>query len=142
MKRFPFYLGCLFLIYLASCSQEKATPCGAPQRITVDSECYAGNGLKFTATDYGDTPLSFEWSFVALKDTTRVNGWTPKDEKIRMIAANTFVVPDSLVTNYQRLIVEVGANCQGQLKHSTYYAFVKKRSAANNCVTWTSQNSL
>ncbi|MBD2699387.1 hypothetical protein IC229_01975 [Spirosoma sp. BT702] len=142
MKRFHSYLGCLILASLVSCKQEKTTPCKAPQRVTVDSECYAGNGLKFTASDYGDTPLSFEWNVVALKDTSRVNGWTPKDEKIRMIASNTFVVPDSLVTNYQRLIVEVAANCQGQLKHSTYYAFVKKRSAATNCVTWASQNSL
>ncbi|GAB4036927.1 hypothetical protein [Spirosoma gilvum] len=128
------------LISNGSCTDQNSSPCGQPQQVTVDSECYTGNGLRLTASNYGDSPLSFTWEIYALKDTSRIMGWTPKDEKIKMIAANTFVVPDSLATNYQRLIVNVAANCGGQLKYSTYYAFNKKISTSNNCTTWVNQN--
>ncbi len=121
------------------CKNNDTEPCTLPNQVTVDSQCYAGNGLKFTAGDYGDKPLSFTWNIYALKDSSTILGWTPKDEKIKMIASNEFVVPDSLVTNYQRLIVTVASNCGGLLKNSAYYGFIKKKTTANNCTTWVSQ---
>lgn len=123
-----------------SCTSQTTSPCGQPQQVTADPECYTGNGLRLTAGNYGDAPLSFTWDIYALKDTSRIMGWTSKDEKIKMIAANTFVVPDSLVSQYQRLIVNVAANCGGQLKYSTYYGFTKKTSSGGNCTTWVNQN--
>ncbi|WP_420151216.1 hypothetical protein [Spirosoma sp.] len=124
---------------ITSCNQEDADPCTYPHQVTANSACYAGNGLQLTASDYGKSPLSFEWEIYALKDSSKILGWTPNDLKLRMIANNTFTVPDSLVNNYKRLIVNVASNCQGDLKHSISYGFIKRISAAN-CVTWISQN--
>ncbi|WP_080057265.1 hypothetical protein [Spirosoma aerolatum] len=123
-----------------SCTNQTTAPCGQPQQVTADSECYTGNGLRLTASQYGDAPLSFTWDIYALKDTSRIMGFTSKDEKIKMIEGSTFVVHDSLVSKYQRLIVNVAANCGGQLKYSNYYAFVKKTSTSSNCTTWVNQN--
>ena len=127
-------------LFNESCKNEDSEPCSYPHLVTVNSECYSGNGLQLTAGDYGDKPLSFEWNIYALKDTSQLLGWTPKDEKLRMIASTSFVVPDSLVANYQRLIVNVAANCGGQLKQSIYYSFIKRKSVSTNCVTWVAQN--
>ena len=125
-----------------SCNKKNDTsPCKAPGLVTVDTACYSGNGLLLTASDYGDSPLSFEWDIYALKDTSGTVGWSPKDEKIRMIASNTFMVPDSLVTNYSKLIVNVATNCQGILYHSITYGFVKHKSTATNCTTWRRLNN-
>lgn len=122
-----------------ACKNQDTQPCTLPHQVTADSQCYSGKGLQLTASDYGDRPLSFTWEIYATKDTSKTFGWNLKDEKIKMIAANNFVVPDSLVTNYQRLIVNVSANCDGLLKSSTYYGFVKKQSSTSNCVTWVVQ---
>lgn len=140
--RFPLSLLASLLLAFAvgeGCRNSGAEPCTFPHQVTVDSQCYAGNGLKFTAADYGGKPLSFEWRIYALKDSSTILGWTPRDEKIRMIASNNFVVPDSLVTNYQRLIITVASNCGGLLKNSAHYGFIKKKATANNCITWVSQ---
>ncbi|SFE87086.1 hypothetical protein [Spirosoma endophyticum] len=134
-------LASLLVVFTAGegCKNSDTEPCTFAHQVTVDSQCYAGDGLKFTAGDYGDKPLSFEWSIYALKDSSTISGWTPKDEKIRMIASNSFVVPDSLVTNYQRLIVTVGSNCGGLLKYSAHYGFIKKKATTSNCTIWVSQ---
>lgn len=142
MRVSGFLLGGLLvaLLFNGSCKNKDTTPCTYPDLVTVNSECYSGNGLQLTAGNYGDKPLSFEWSIIALKDSSTVLGWTPKDEKIRMIASNNFVIPDSLATNYQRLIVTVASNCGGLLKYSAHYGFIKKKSTASNCTTWVVQN--
>jgi hypothetical protein len=128
------------LLAVLSCkTQNDTNPCTYPHRVTIDSNCYAGNGVKLTASDYGDSPSSFEWTIIAVKDTSRVLGWTPKDVKIAMIAADTFTVPDSLASTYPRLIVTVATNCGGLLKHSIGYGFIRGKSAAGNCTVWTSQ---
>lgn len=141
MKPSSSILAGLFIAFTISegCKNNDAKPCTLPNRVSVDSQCYAGNGLKLTAEDYGDNPLSFTWDIYALKDSSIILGWTSKDEKIKMIASNEFVVPDSLVTNYQRLVVTVASNCGGLLKNSAYYSFIKKKTTANNCVAWVAQ---
>lgn len=107
-----------------------------PEQLTVDPACYEGNGLRVTAADYSDSPIGFEWTIRAVQDTTHVLSWAPKDEKIKMDASNTFTVPDSLVTNYQKLIITVAANCQGRLLHSIGYGFIKSKSAGSTCTVW------
>jgi hypothetical protein len=128
------------LMISQSCTKPEADSCAAPQQVTADAQCYAGSGLRLTAADYGSGPVSFEWSLYALKDSSAVLGWTPQDEKIRLIAGDTFVVPDSLLTPYRRIIVTVAANCGGLLKHSKTYGFVKTRGATSGCTQWTVQN--
>lgn len=134
-------LASFFIAFTVSegCKNSDTEPCTLPHQVSIDSQCYAGNGLKLTAGDYGDKPLSFTWDIYALKDSSTILGWTSKDEKIKMIASNEFVVPDSLVTNYRRLIVTVASNCGGLLKNSAYYGFIKTKTTANNCVTWVPQ---
>ncbi len=124
---------------LLACKQEETAACTYPHQITIASGCYTGAGLIVTASDFGTSPPLFEWTIIALKDTTGASGWTPKDVKIVRSASEKFTIPDSLASNYQRVIVKAAAtNCGDALKHSNYYAFVKKKST--NCVGWISQN--
>lgn len=117
-------------------SQDSTKPCGPPGKITVDSACYAGNGLVMTASEYGGSPLSFDWEIHAVKDTSTVIGWTSEAFELKPISSNKYTVPDSIVNKYPKLIVSVASNCEGALKHSVTYGFIKRRSTANNCVTW------
>ncbi|UHG94061.1 hypothetical protein [Spirosoma oryzicola] len=129
------FSGCLLLS--SACQQDKqVSACTYAHQVTIDSECYTGNGLRLTATDYGNTPDGFEWNVIALKDTSESWGWTPKDEKIIMTGLDTFTIPDSLVSNYEGLIIKVATNCQGQLKHSKYYGLTKTSSTTGNCTIW------
>ncbi|MFD2934295.1 hypothetical protein [Spirosoma flavum] len=142
MRNFIVSFSCLLVDLQGStaCKQQDETnPCTYPHQVTINSTCYTGNGVELTATDYGNSSSGFEWSIIALKDTSKILGWTPKDVKIDMFASDKFTVPDSLVTNYQRLIITVATNCQGLSKHSIYYGFIKSKSTATNCIMWTSQ---
>lgn len=116
--------------------EQEAPSCTYVHQVKVDSECYAGNGLKLVAADYGSSPDGFEWKIIALKDTSTSWGWTPKDEKLNMLGISTFTVPDSLVTNYKGLIVRVATNCKGDLKYSKYYGLTKSNSTTGNCSVW------
>lgn len=131
------------LIFVSSCTlQDDTSPCRSPQKISVDQRCYTGNGLALTASEYGTSPLSFEWSVYALKDTAQNLGFTPQDLKIKINTADVLVIPDSLAANNQRLVVTVAANCQGELKRSIYYAFKKTQSATDSCTVWQPQRGL
>ncbi|ADB39165.1 hypothetical protein [Spirosoma linguale] len=131
------------LIFVSNCtSQDNTSPCRSPQKISVDQRCYKGNGLALTASEYGTSPSSFEWSVYALKDTAQSLGFTPQDLKIKINTANELIIPDSLATNNQRLIVTVATNCQGELKRSIYYAFIKTQSATDSCTVWQPQHGL
>lgn len=127
------------LIVVACHQQNDANPCTYPHRVSIDTSCTTGNGVTLTASDYGDSPAGFEWTIYALKDSSSVLGWTPKDLKIDMFAPDTFTVPDSLTTTYKRLIVTVATNCQGLEKHSIGYGFIKTKSATGNCTIWRPQ---
>ncbi|WP_018620175.1 hypothetical protein [Spirosoma luteum] len=112
------FILCLIITLLA-CKQEEAPACTYPHQITLDSGCYTGTGLIVTASDFGTSPSLFEWTIIALKDTTGASGWTPKDVKIVRSASEKFTIPDSLASNYQRVIVKAAAtNCGDALKHS------------------------
>ncbi|GAB3960504.1 hypothetical protein GCM10028805_58000 [Spirosoma harenae] len=106
--------------------------------MTVDPACYSGNGLTFTASDYGSPAHSFDWSIYALKDTTKASGFTLGDLKIDMLAPDKFTVPDSLIAKYPRLLITVATSCGGQPLHSIYYSFVKTSTSAN-CSIWAAQ---
>ena len=139
MKAYIRYFGGLLfgLWTIISCKQQDNTsPCGAPNLVSVDTGCYTGKGLLVTASNYGGSPSSFDWTIIALKDTTNKLGWTDKDIKFDGAAPATFAVADSLVTNYQKLIITVASNCQGTLYHSIYYGFIKSKSATNTCIVW------
>jgi hypothetical protein len=122
-------------IGLIAC-QQKPQPCTFAHQIDVTSDCYAGQGLELTASDYGGSPDGFEWNVIALKDTSESWGWTPNDKKLAIQGPDKFVIPDSLVSASQGLIVKVITNCQGQQKHSMYYALTKSQSATGNCIVW------
>lgn len=131
------------LIFVSSCTlQDNTSPCRSPQKISVDQTCYAGNGLALTASEYGTSPQSFEWSVYALKDTAQSLGFTAQDLKIKINTSDVLVIPDSLATNNRRLVVTAAANCQGELKRSIYYAFVKTKSATDSCTIWQPQRGL
>jgi len=127
------------LLVFVSCRRngEDTTPrCAAPGRVTVDSTCYTGNGLALKASDYGTGALSFDWEIHAVTDTSSTLGWGPQDLVIRPIGSDTYTVPDSIVSKYPKLIVQVATNCEGTLLHSITYGFLKRRSTANNCTSW------
>ena len=131
-----FLLVCLLA---TSCYQDDGDFCTAPHGVTADQTCYAGNGLKLRAGDYGKSSGDFQWEVYALKDTARTSDFTANDLKLKVNAGNQLTVADSIVKSNQRLIVKVANNCGGELKYSSYHAFVKINSAANPCINWVAQ---
>jgi hypothetical protein len=137
MQTFRFSLLLVIYVCLLGCQREK--PCSIPRRITADPQCVTGNGLKLALSGYDGVPLSFTWNIIALKDSSNVFGWTPKDLKIRYTAPQTFTLPDSIPNNYRRIIVFIEANCDGKLLQSTSFGFIKTKRAGSSCANWTSQ---
>ncbi|QIP17879.1 hypothetical protein G8759_18765 [Spirosoma aureum] len=131
----------LGLLGSVSCQERSTTtPCRFADNIAVTGDCYDPSaGLTLTATGYGDSPSGFEWVIYALKDSASINGFTARDLKINIEASDHMTVPDSIVNANGRLIVKVATNCQGTLKHSMYYAFVKRTDAVSQCTTWAQQ---
>ncbi|MBD2755761.1 hypothetical protein [Spirosoma validum] len=63
------------LLAVNACQTRETDLCSLPHQVTVNSNCYTGNGSQLTADEYGKTPLSFEWTIYALKDTSKILRW-------------------------------------------------------------------
>ena len=73
-----------------------------------------------------------EWYIYVLKDT--LDGFTPRDLKINEPKYESITIPDSILLDNKKIDVHAVTNCDGQLRDSMFFAFVKTTS--NNCVTW------
>lgn len=130
----------LLLVGSIACRRSKDTPVGLDCRVSTDltapTTCYdPAAGLRLTAAGFGKEPSGFEWEVFAKLDT--VNGAVDrKNLRIRMFGTPSFVVSDTLLRQVPAIGVSVLTNCDGVLKVSPPFTFVRRQNRSTGCVTW------
>jgi hypothetical protein len=131
----------LFILFLIlcvslSCSRtQEADPCQSVVEITAMQGCYNSSlGLPLMVSGYSQTE-GWEWRVYAVEDTTSSN---LINLQIRRPSSGKLTVPDSILSRYPMIHVQVAAYCGNASKESMYYSFVRRGS--DNCTTWARKN--
>lgn len=125
----------LLLIVLCvslSCSRtQEVKPCQSDIEITAKQGCYDSVlGLPLAVSGYSQTQ-GWEWRVYVTEDTTSAN---LTNLQIRKGSSDKLYVPNSILSSYPMIIVQVATYCGNSLKESMYYSFVRRGS--DNCITW------
>lgn len=136
----PLIFSLLLLTVGTACRRSKDIPVALDCRVSTDltapTTCYDPvAGLRLTAAGFGKEPSGFEWEVFAKADT--VNGVVDrKNLRIRMFGASSFVIPDTLLRQVPAIGVSILTNCDGVLKVSPPFTFVRRQNRSTGCVTW------
>jgi hypothetical protein len=120
------------LFAIVSCNRtNEINPCLSPVEVTAKQECYNPLlGLPLTVSGNRQAE-GWEWRVYVVEDTTSGN---LTNLQIRKPSSDKLTVPDSILSRYPMIHVQVGTNCGDSVKESMYFSFVRRES--NNCTTW------
>ena len=118
----------------------KPVACLPPTNLTAQAPCESGYpGALLTVSGYeGTMPRQFIYTVFLQKDTLS-NDISNLANKWGNASNERIIVPDAVVKDAPKFIVQVSINCDGKDRPSQYFAFVKRVAANPACYVWARQ---
>lgn len=117
--------------------------CSAPERLTVDDNCYKSReGLTVRTSELTtiDSNIRFEWTIFIFADSLSPEYFDHADITINK-GPRQIIVPDSLLKDNQKIYVRVNTYCKDNEKAPglCYNQFVKRYKKSSSCYQWEAQ---
>ena len=133
----------LLTLTLADCKKTTNEPeaaCQPPATLVAKATCESNySGALLIASDYklGSSP-QFEYQVFVQKDTLS-NDISVNKSSWANASNDQIVVPEKVLLNAPKFVVQVIILCSGKMQSSKYFAFVRRPVANSSCYVWALQ---
>ncbi len=117
-----------------------AVSCQPPKTLVAKAPCESNySGVLLLASDYKlGSSAQFEYDVYAQKDTIS-NDISANNTSWANASNDQIVVPEKVLLNAPKFVVQVKILCSGKLQSSNSFAFVKRPVANSPCYVWALQ---